>query len=238
MSFPKVSRMTYALFIVPLALVGLVWQAPHAAEAPTVIAPPAIDSPKAAGQLQTAVFAGGCFWGTQGVFEHVRGVRKVVSGYAGGEKSTAQYGTVSMGSTGHAESIEITYDPAQVSYGELLQVFFSVAHDPTQLNRQGPDSGTQYRSAVFYLDDAQRNVAQNYVAQLNKSQAFKSKIVTAISPLKGFYPAEGYHQDFLFYNPTHPYIVINDLPKIDHLKRLLPTFYVAEPATLNKAKSL
>lgn len=238
MPFPKISSMTYAMLIVPLALVGLAWEASQAAEAPTVIAPPAIDNAKASGQLQTAVFAGGCFWGTQGVFEHVRGVRKVVSGYAGGEKSTAQYGTVSMGLTGHAESIQITYDPAKVSYGELLQIFFSVAHDPTQLNRQGPDRGTQYRSAVFYVNDAQKNVAQNYVAQLNKSQAFKSKIVTAISPLQGFYPAEGYHQDFLFYNPTHPYIMINDLPKIENLKRLLPAYYVAEPATLSKAKSL
>jgi peptide-methionine (S)-S-oxide reductase len=238
MSRPKITRTPAALFLLPLILIGLAWEAPRAAEAPTIIAAPAIDQPKAAGPLQTAVFAGGCFWGTQGVFEHVRGVHKVVSGYAGGEKSTARYGDVSMGGSGHAESIQITYDPAQVSYGELLQVFFSVAHDPTQLNRQGPDSGTQYRSAVFYGDDMQKNVAQHYVAQLNQSHAFKKPIVTSISPLKGFYPAEGYHQDFLFFNPTYPYIVINDLPKIENLKRLLPAHYVAEPATLSKARDL
>ena len=167
----------------------------QAAEAPTVIPSPTMDSPKAKGALQTVVFSGGCFWGVQGVFEHVRGVHRAVSGYAGGEKSTANYDTVSDGHTGHAESVQVTFDPAEISYGELLHVFFSVAHDPTQLNRQGPDSGTQYRSAIFYSDEQQKNIAQSYIVQLDKAHAFKQDIVTAVTPLKGFYPAEAYHQE-------------------------------------------
>ena len=204
----------------------------YAAEAATVIAAPQVDSPKVKGPLQTAVFSGGCFWGVQGVFEHVRGVRQVISGYAGGEKNTADYETVSGGSTGHAESVQISFDPAEVSYGELLQVFFSVAHDPTQLNRQGPDSGTQYRSNIFTVDDSQKNIAQAYIAQLDRAHAFPAKIVTRVDPFKGFYPAEGYHQDFLLRNPTHPYIVYNDLPKIDNLKRIFPAKYNEKPVTV------
>jgi len=211
------------------ALVGC-WQLNiHAAEAPRVIPAPAFEQPKAASSLQTAVFAGGCFWGVQGVFEHVRGVKKVYAGYAGGEQNTAHYEMVGSGQTGHAESVEITFDPAQISYGELLHVFFSVAHDPTQLNRQGPDSGTQYRSAIFYSDDAQKIVAQNYIEQLNKAQSFPKTIVTKVDPLKGFYKAEDYHQDFLIHNPKYPYIVYNDLPKIDNLKRIFPEIYQGIP---------
>ena len=205
----------------------------HAAEAASVIAPPAVDSPKAKGPLQTAVLAGGCFWGVQGVFEHVRGVRKVVAGYDGGERATAEYDTVGSGGTGHAESVQISYDPAMVSYGELLHVFFSVAHNPTELNRQGPDTGTQYRSAIFTNDPAQKKIAEAYIAQLNQAHVFGAPIVTVIGPDRGFYPAEAYHQDFLLRHPTHGYIVYNDLPKIDNLKRLFPADYSDQPARLD-----
>ncbi|KAF3996826.1 peptide-methionine (S)-S-oxide reductase MsrA [Glaciimonas immobilis] len=199
----------------------------YAAESAVIIAAPTVNQAKIKGPLQIAVFAGGCFWGVQGVFEHVRGVRKVVSGYSGGDKNSAQYDTVSTGKTGHAESVQITFDPAEVTYGELLQVFFSVTQDPTQLNRQGPDSGTQYRSNIFYVDDAQKNIAQAYIAQLTKAHAFSGSIVTRIDPLKSFYPAEAYHQDFLLHNPTFPYIVYNDLPKIENLKKVFPKLYTS-----------
>ncbi|MDO9421697.1 MAG: peptide-methionine (S)-S-oxide reductase MsrA [Herminiimonas sp.] len=225
-------------FLSLLTLGGFASPILQAAEAPVVIARPAIDNAKAKGALQTAVFAGGCFWGVEGVFEHVRGVRNVVSGYAGGDKANANYNLVSRGSTGHAEAVQITFDPAEVSYGELLQIFFSVAHDPTQLNRQGPDSGTQYRSAVFYTDDAQQKVTDAYVAQLNQAHVFRSNIVTQITPLKEFYPAEEYHQNFLQRNPRHPYIVYNDLPKISNLKRIFPAVYVDEPVASNKAQQM
>src|SRR5262245_481960 len=167
------------------------------AEPATVIPAPAIDNPKTAGPMQTAVLAGGCFWGVQGVYQHVRGVRKVLSGYAGGDASTAQYRTVGGGRTGHAESVEVQFDPKDVSYGELLQIYFSVAHDPTQLNRQGPDVGTQYRSAIFYTDASQKNIAESYIAQLDKAKVFERPIVTTVSANTGFYEAEDYHQDFL-----------------------------------------
>lgn len=196
-----------------------------AGEAAVVIPPPAIDSAKVAGPMQTAVLAGGCFWGVQGVFQHLRGVRQALSGYAGGEKATAQYDSVSSGATGHAESVQIKYDPALVSYGEILQVFFSVAHDPTQLNRQGPDHGTQYRSAIFYGNDEQKKIAQAYIAQLNKTHVYASPIVTRVDPLKGFFAAENYHQDYLINNPHNPYIVINDLPKVQNFERVLPALY-------------
>jgi peptide-methionine (S)-S-oxide reductase len=201
----------------------------------SAIIPPALDNPKTAGSLQTAVLSGGCFWGVQGVYEHVRGVRKVLSGYAGGERSTAEYETVSSGRTGHAESVQVTFDPAEVSYGELLQVFFSVAHDPTELNRQGPDTGTQYRSEIFYADESQQKIAQAYIAQLEKAKVFSHPIATRIDPLKGFYPAEQYHQDYLLHNPTSPYIVYNDLPKIENLRRLYPNYYQGQPVTVGKA---
>ncbi|HVY56233.1 MAG TPA: peptide-methionine (S)-S-oxide reductase MsrA [Xanthobacteraceae bacterium] len=219
-------------WLVALTLGMVVQIAACAAEPAVPIPAPALDNEKSAGPLQTAVLAGGCFWGTQGVFEHLRGVRRVVSGYAGGEKDTAQYETVSTGRTGHAESVQITFDPQQVSYGEILQVFFSVAHDPTQLNRQGPDVGTQYRSAIFFADDTQRKIAAAYIAQLQQSGAFRRPIVTRLEPLRGFYPAEGYHQDFLLRNPSDPYIVFNDLPKIRNFEKTLPALYVPTPVTV------
>ncbi|MFT4067112.1 MAG: peptide-methionine (S)-S-oxide reductase MsrA [Paraburkholderia sp.] len=201
------------------------------AETGVVIAPPALDEPVLASTTheETAVFAGGCFWGVQGVFQHVRGVTKAVSGYSGGARDTAQYETVSGGETGHAESVQVTFDPGKVTYGQLLQVYFSVIQDPTELNRQGPDSGTQYRSAVFPLNDAQRRVAQSYIAQLDRSHAFAAPIVTKTEPYKGFYPAESYHQNYLTLHPDSAYIVFNDMPKIANLKRLFPTLYRDKP---------
>ncbi|MGC3980961.1 MAG: peptide-methionine (S)-S-oxide reductase MsrA [Steroidobacteraceae bacterium] len=209
----------------------------YAAEAAVVIPAPTTDNPKTVGSLQTAVIAGGCFWGVQGVFQHVKGVRNAVSGYSGGEKSTAEYETVSGGNTGHAESVQITFDPKEISYGEILQIYFSVAHDPTQLNRQGPDTGTQYRSSIFYADESQKNIAQAYIAQLNKTKAYGKAIVTRVDPLKAFYPAEDYHQDFLVNNPRYPYIVFNDLPKVAHLKQLFPTVYREQAVTVKSAKA-
>jgi peptide-methionine (S)-S-oxide reductase len=201
----------------------------HASSAAVKIPNPAADEPlsKAKG-AQTVVLSGGCFWGIQAVFEHVKGVSSVTAGYSGGSAATAQYETVSTGSTGHAESVRIVYDPAQVSYGQLLKVFFSVAHDPTELNRQGPDEGTQYRSAIFYANDDQRRIAQSYVDQLNRAKAFAQPIVTQIVALQAFYPAEAYHQDYAEHHPNEPYIAINDLPKLDHLKQTLPELYVGK----------
>lgn len=187
---------------------------------------PAIDAPLA--QIkgeQTAVLAGGCFWGIEAVYEHVKGVTRVESGYAGGSAESAQYGTVSSGRTGHAESVHITYDPSQVTYGQLLKVFFAVAHDPTELNRQGPDSGTQYRSAIFYATDEQKRIAESYIAQLDQAKIFPHKIVTQVAPLKGFYQAEDYHQDYLVNHPNEPYIVYNDMPKLESLRTQLPELY-------------
>jgi peptide-methionine (S)-S-oxide reductase len=220
-----------------LAALGLVgafgWiAATRGAEAPVVLPAPAVDNPKETGRLQTAVLAGGCFWGMQGVFEHVRGVRAVLAGYSGGSSRTAQYEDVGTGKTGHAESVQITFDPKQLTYGELLQIYFSVAHDPTELNRQGPDVGNQYRSTIFYADDGQRHIAESYIAQLGKEKSFAQPIVTTLDPMKGFYPAENYHQDFYLKNPTYPYIVVNDLPKIRSLKQLFPDYYSDSPATV------
>ncbi len=184
---------------------------------------PAVDVTGAAAQgPQRAVLAGGCFWGVEGVFERIKGVTNVVSGFAGGAKSTAHYEEVSTGRTGHAESVEITYDPSQITYGQLLKVFFSVVHDPTERNRQGPDVGTQYRSAIFYTNDEQRNVAEAYIKQLDEAKIFRHPIVTQVAPLKGFYAAEKYHQHFLDHNMTYPYIVYNDLPKLAALKKYYP----------------
>jgi peptide-methionine (S)-S-oxide reductase len=202
-----------------------------AAESAVVIPAPAVDDSKAAGPLQTAVLAGGCFWGVQGVYEHVRGVREVLAGYAGGDKATAAYEVVSGGQTGHAESVQIRFDPKEITYGEILQIYFSVAHDPTQLNRQGPDSGTQYRSNIFYASEPQRTIAHAYVAQLDRAKVFGRAIVTRVDPLKAFYAAEAYHQDFLQRNPRHPYIVINDLPKIENLRKIFPAIYREPPIT-------
>jgi peptide-methionine (S)-S-oxide reductase len=219
--------------VTALALVaGIGWiSATRGAEPPVVVPPPALDNLRKDGALQTAVVAGGCFWGMQGVFEHVRGVHEVLAGYAGGARPTAQYEEVSTGRTGHAESVQITFDPREVTYGELLRIYFSVAHDPTQLDRQGPDSGSQYRSAVFYADATQQRIAENYIAQLNQSKSFAAPVVTRVDALKGFYPAEGYHQDFYLKNPQYPYIVINDLPKIRNLKVLFPQYYRDPPVT-------
>ncbi len=184
---------------------------------------PAVDIPAPAGkQKTTAVLAGGCFWGVEAVFERLKGVSDVVSGFAGGSKNTAHYEIVSSGTTGHAESVKITYDPSQISYGKLLEVYFAVAHDPTELNRQGPDEGTQYRSAIFYSSDDQKRVAEAYIEQLNKSGIFKRPIVTQVTPLAGFYNAEEYHQHFIDHNPNYPYVVYNDLPKLKHLEQQFP----------------
>lgn len=184
---------------------------------------PAIDAPLTANSSKaTAVLAGGCFWGVEGVFERLKGVTDVVSGFSGGDKKTAHYERVSEGDTGHAESVEITYDPSKITYGELLKVFFSVAHDPTELNRQGPDVGTQYRSAIFYANDEQERIAEAYVKQLDAAHVFRRPIVTQVVPLKGFYPAEAYHQHFLQLHPDYPYIVYNDLPKLAALKKQYP----------------
>ena len=207
----------------------------QAAEDAVVIPAPAVDEAGRSG-METAVFAGGCFWGVQGVFQHVKGVKSAVSGYAGGEAATAQYETVGTGTTGHAESVKVTFDPREVSYGKLLQVFFSVAHNPTQLNFQGPDQGTQYRSALFISDPEQRKVAEAYIAQLNKAHVLKQPIVTEVTDYTGFYPAEQYHQDFLTLNPTYPYIVYNDLPKIENLKQIFPADYSKDPVLVLKAK--
>jgi peptide-methionine (S)-S-oxide reductase len=204
------------------------------AESAVVIPAPATDSAKAAGPAQTAVLAGGCFWGVQGVYQHLRGVRQVLSGYAGGDKGSADYEAVSSGRTTHAESVQITYDPAQVTYGEILQVFFSVVHDPTQLNRQGPDHGPQYRSAIFFANDEQKNIAQAYIAQLDQAKLYRGSIVTRVDPLKGFYAAEDYHQDYLINNPRNPYIVINDLPKVQNFARTFPELYRPQAVTVAK----
>lgn len=194
-------------------------------ESATKIPPPTRDEQPGATHAETAVFAGGCFWGVQGVFQHVRGVKQVVSGYAGGAAGTAHYDVVSEGKSGHAESVQVTFDPAQITYGRLLQVFFSVAHNPTQLNYQGPDHGTQYRSAVFPQNAEQRAIATAYIAQLDASHAFHERIATKVEDFKGFYSAEAYHQNYLTLHPDSGYIAINDLPKIDYLKQMFPDLY-------------
>ena len=212
-------------------VIGFLWHlSGRTGETGTLLPPPEIDSPKsAASGPETAVLAGGCFWGVQGVFQHSKGVKQVLSGYSGGDKASATYAQVGTGGTGHAESVQITFDPREISYGEILRIYFSVAHDPTQLNRQGPDIGSQYRSAVFYADGSQQRIAQAYIAQLERAHAFPQPIVTRVDPLKAFYPAESYHQDFLIRHPDHPYIFVNDLPKIANLKRLFPQDYREQP---------
>lgn len=211
-----------------LLLVGATLACNSAASA-TTIPNPTLDAPLAKTKSeQTAVLAGGCFWGIEAVFEHVKGVAKATSGYSGGSADTAQYETVSTGQTGHAESVRVTYDPSQISYGQLLKVFFSVAHDPTELNRQGPDTGTQYRSAIFYANDEQKRIAEAYIDQLNKAKVFGAPIATQVSALHAFYEAESYHQDYLAHHPDQPYIVINDIPKVENLKKQLPELYKAK----------
>src|SRR5713226_6029888 len=200
-----------------------------AGNASGVVPPPAVDATKATSNgEQTAVIAGGCFWGIQAVFQHTKGVISATSGYSGGSAKTAEYELVSTGETGHAESVKITYDPSQITYGQLLRVFFSVAHDPTQLNRQGPDEGTQYRSSIFYGSDEQKRIAEAYIAQLEKAKVFQRSIVTQVVPLKAFYPAEAYHQDYAAHHPDSPYIVHNDAPKVAHLREELPDLYTSK----------
>jgi peptide-methionine (S)-S-oxide reductase len=220
-----------AAMLLPLGL-----RAAMAEEARTVPAP-VLDEPATQDGTRTIVLAGGCFWGVQGVFQHTKGVISAVSGYAGGDRSTAQYEKVTTGATGHAESVQITYDPRQITYGRLLRIFFSVVHDPTQLNRQGPDIGTQYRSAIFPADAEQARIAKAYVAQLNQARAFPAAIVTRIEVDRPFYPAEAYHQDFMARNPTHPYIVYNDTPKLADLQRIFPDLYRSSPVLVSAARS-
>lgn len=224
------NRLVAAIFAPILGITAAIAMAAYSSSSAAAPLPdPAVDIPlaKAAG-VQTAVIAGGCFWGVEGVFEHVKGVTRVVSGYSGGEADTASYRQVTSGRTGHAESVRISYDPARISYGQLLKVFFSVAHDPTELNRQGPDTGPQYRSAIFYANEEQKRVADHYIDQLQKARVFPRPVVTQVMPLKGFYDAEAYHQDYLAKHPNQPYIVINDLPKISNLKRQFPSLYVGK----------
>ncbi|MDN4999997.1 peptide-methionine (S)-S-oxide reductase MsrA [Bradyrhizobium sp. GCM10027634] len=219
------------------AALSLGFAAPtRAAEDAVVIPAPAMDASPASG-IQTAVVAGGCFWGVQGVFQHTAGVVNAVSGYAGGTKATADYQTVSTGRTGHAESVEIKFDPKKISYGKILQIYFSVAHDPTQLNRQGPDTGTQYRSAIFTTSDEQKKIAEAYIAQLDGAKVFSKPIVTKISALEAFYPAEAYHQDYLTLHPNQPYIAYNDIPKVENLKKLFADNYIEKPTLVSASKA-
>jgi len=207
------------------------------AEEARAVPTPVVDEQASGKASEVAVIAGGCFWGVQGVFQHLAGVTNAVSGYAGGDKSTAHYDLTSSGTTGHAESVQITYDPRKITYGRILQVYFSVAHDPTELNRQGPDEGTQYRSTIFPMNDEQAQVAKAYIAQLNSAHAFQTPIVTTVEPGKTFYRAEDYHQDFLVKNPGYPYIVYNDLPKIANLKRLFPALYKPDAVLVSASRS-
>ncbi|MBV8092053.1 MAG: peptide-methionine (S)-S-oxide reductase MsrA [Acetobacteraceae bacterium] len=240
---PSASRRRFRSFGVKLviAAVLLLVGAPFgssrsAAESARSIPPPILDQPvDPQATTEVAVVAGGCFWGVQGVFQHVTGVTGAVSGYAGGSAGTAHYEMTTTGTSGHAEAVRITFDPRQISYGRILQIFFAVAHDPTELNRQGPDIGTQYRSAIFPTDPEQARIAEAYIVQLNQGHAFDAAIVTKIEPGKDFYPAEAYHQDFLTRNPSNPYIVVNDLPKIAALKRLFPDRYRSTPVLVAAA---
>ena len=225
MSNPFLSARCLALIVAAVGGLAI----PAFADVGIVVPPPAVDEAAKGGAPEVAVVAGGCFWGVQGVFQHVAGVENAVSGYAGGKADTAKYHVVGTGSTGHAESVEITYDPAKISYGGLLQIYFSVAHDPTELNRQGPDTGTQYRSTIFPQNAEQAKVAQAYIDQLNGAKVFGAPVVTTVEPMKTFYPAEGYHQNYLTLNPNQPYIVYNDLPKIANLERMFPARYRADP---------
>ena len=235
-SFKRGAAFPALMLVGLLAAVGFVTTRSTAEEA-RVAPTPAVDEQAGAKTSEVAVIAGGCFWGVQGVFQHVAGVTNAVSGYAGGDKATAHYEMTSEGNTGHAESVQITYDPRKITYGRILQVYFSVAHDPTELNRQGPDEGTQYRSAIFPMNDEQARVAKAYIAQLNSAHAYPAPVVTTIEPGKTFYRAEDYHQDFLAKNPAYPYIVYNDLPKVANLKRLFPALYKPDPTLVSAARS-
>jgi peptide-methionine (S)-S-oxide reductase len=216
------------LFAVLLVGVVMLRGAGRAGADSVAVPDPVVDAPLAASKgEQTAVLAGGCFWGVEAVFEHVKGVKSVTSGYAGGGTKPARYEAVSSGTTGHAESVRISYDPSRITYGQLLKVFFAVAHDPTELNRQGPDTGTQYRSAIFYASEEQRRIAASYVEQLNRANVFGRPVVTEVSALDSFHPAESYHQDYLALHPDEPYIVMNDLPKLKNLRKQFPQLYVS-----------
>ena len=222
---PSLRRLLRTLGALPLIALS----ACTPSDAATPLPNPVVDTPAATAKgTKTAALAGGCFWGVEAVFEHLKGVTQVVSGYSGGAKETADYHKVSSGTTGHAESVQITYDPSRITYGQLLKVFFSVAHDPTELNRQGPDTGTQYRSAIFYADAEQKKVARAYIDQLQAAKVFSRPIVTQVVPLKAFYAAEEYHQDFIVKNPHQPYVVFNDLPKIANLQRQFPDLYAGK----------
>jgi peptide-methionine (S)-S-oxide reductase len=227
----------FSLIVSVLLLAALAMRiVPAAAQEGVALPAPAVDLPASQASSQVMVIAGGCFWGVQGVFQHVKGVSNAVSGYAGGDKSTAIYEVTNSGTTGHAESVQITYDPRQITYAQLLQIFFSVAHDPTQLNHQGPDTGPQYRSTIFAANAEQARVAEAYIAQLDQARAFKKRIVTTIEVGREFFEAEKYHQDFLVRNPRYPYVVYNDLPKIENLKRLFPARYRAEPVLVLRSR--
>jgi peptide-methionine (S)-S-oxide reductase len=228
-------RLTIVAAVFAVAAGTVYWNAGAAAESPHAVPAPIVDEPASA-TAEVAVVAGGCFWGVQGVFQHVDGVTGAVSGYAGGSKDNADYETVSTGSTGHAESVQITFDPQKITYGRILQIYFSVAHDPTELNRQGPDHGTQYRSAIFPTGPEQAKVAQAYIAQLDRAHAFAAPVVTKIEPNKAFYPAEAYHQNYLTLHPRHPYIAINDIPKVEALKQLFPSLYRDTPVLVAATK--
>ena len=221
----------YSIRTVLIILVSLLSVTGCNARAGTAVPvpPPALDAGRAAASAQqTAVLSGGCFWGVQAVFQHVKGVISATSGYSGGSKRTAEYEIVSTGETGHAESVQVVFDPSQITYGELLRVFFSVVHDPTQLNRQGPDEGTQYRSAIFYNSDEQKRIAEAYIAQLDQAGVFPRRIVTQVVPLQAFYPAEAYHQNYAALHPDQPYIVYNDAPKVAHLRQEFPDLYTGK----------
>jgi peptide-methionine (S)-S-oxide reductase len=223
--------------ILPIAILAFIgfslWSGPNTAAADAVPLPdPVVDQQKATGTQEVAIIAGGCFWGIQAVFQHTKGVQVALSGYSGGMKTNPSYEEVTTGRTGHAEAVQIKYDPREITYGQILKIFFSVAHDPTQLNRQGPDTGTQYRSAIFFTSDEQKKIAESYIAQLDKSGTFKSPIVTTVGKLAAFYPAEDYHQDYAIKHPTQPYIAIHDLPKVENLKRLFPGVYQTTPVTV------
>jgi peptide-methionine (S)-S-oxide reductase len=228
--------MNKIILVAALATAVAAWTflGPGLAAEPVVALPaPAVDAPASTSPTETAVFAGGCFWGVQAVFQHTNGVLSAVSGYAGGDKASANYQMVSGGGTRHAEAVQVTYDPKQISYGTLMQIFFSVAHDPTQLNRQGPDMGPQYRSAVFYKNGTQKELTEKYIAQLEAAKAFPRKIVTEVAPLTDFFVAEAYHQDYATLNPNQPYIAIHDRPKIANLKTMMPQLYREKPVLVS-----
>jgi peptide-methionine (S)-S-oxide reductase len=233
---PKITTLCVPAVLLIVIVVALFRSGTLQAEKARVVPVPAVDEQAGSRSSEIAVLAGGCFWGVQGVYQHVKGVTSAVSGYAGGDEKTAEYERVSTGQTGHAESVQIIFDPRVITYGRILQIFFSVVHDPTQLNRQGPDVGTQYRSAIFPMNSEQQNIAKAFIAQLGQARTFDAAIVTKIEPARSFYRAEAYHQDFLEQNPNHPYIVIHDLQKIEDLKRMFPDLYRPNPVLVEAKK--